>query len=151
MVLAVGHVHVLLLLPAAPACLLLPPLLLQLLLKLSAAPAACCLQPVPCMQPAHLVQVAVHFRTRLVQRVHRGAAQLKLAAWLQRHALPVLQQPNDAAVLDNWLPAKALLDAAQQRRNLLVGGPLRVGHPVAKLLVLGAYPAAAVQWPMHGR
>ena len=122
----------------------------------TAAAAACHLASLLALLPApapaaHLVQVAVHFRTCLVQSVHCGAAQLKLAAWLQRHALPVLQQPNDVPVLDDWLPAEALLDAPQQRRNLLMGGPLRVGHPVAELLMLCAYPAAAVRRRLQHR
>lgn len=45
----------------------------------------------------HLIQVAVHLCTRLVQRLERRAAQLKLAARLQSHALPRLRYQRKTA------------------------------------------------------
>lgn len=89
--------------------------------------------------------MAVDLCTRLVQRVQDGPAQLKLAAWLQRHALPILGQPNDLPLLNDGLPAKPLLYARQQRRNLLVRESLAVCHVVPQLLVLRANPAAQNQ------
>ncbi len=72
---------------------------------------------------SHLVQVVVDLRACLVQRVHGGAAQLKLAARLQRHALAVLQQPYDVPILYNRLPVEALPNVGQQCCNLLVCQP----------------------------
>lgn len=94
--------------------------------------------------------MVVDLCTCLVQRVHCGAAQLKLAAGLQRHALPVLRQTDDVPLLDDGLPVEALPDARQQRRNLLIRQPPPVRHVVPQLLVLGAYPALAAGWGARG-
>ncbi len=57
---------------------------------------------------SNLSQVAGNLRARLMQRGDRRTAELKLAARLDGHALPIQLSPYDAPLLLNGLPAVAL-------------------------------------------
>jgi len=94
-----------------------------------------------------LVQVLVDLGAGLVQRVDRRAAKLKLAAGLQRHALPVQLRADDAAGLHYRRPAEAAHEPIQQLRHFLVRHAPRGGHVVAQLFILRAEPGARVLLP----
>mmetsp|Transcript_12178 Transcript_12178/g.38569 ORF Transcript_12178/g.38569 Transcript_12178/m.38569 type:complete len:487 (-) Transcript_12178:265-1725(-) len=87
-----------------------------------------------------LIEVVVDLCTRLVDGLQWRAAELKLPARLEGDALPVLQEPNDVAILHHGLPSEALLQLLEQLPDMVVVDALVGPKYEPELLVLGPDP-----------